>query len=80
MLDPKRINEFVDQVVKSLPEGLKSLPQDMRNNLRAVLQDRFAKLDLVTREEFDTQAKVLARTRERLDALTQQVADLEKSE
>lgn len=45
--------------------------------MRAMLNQGFAKLDLLTREEFDVQAEVLARTREKLEALEKRVAELE---
>ncbi len=51
--------------------------KDVEKNMRAMLAGFFDKLDLVTREEFDIQAKVLARTREKLDALEARVAELE---
>jgi BMFP domain-containing protein YqiC len=50
---------------------------DVQKNLKALLQQQFARLDLVTREEFDAQAQVLMRTREKLAALEQRVAALE---
>lgn len=55
----------------------KSPAKDIEKNLRAVMNAAFTKLDLVTREEFDVQAKVLARTRERLAELETRVAALE---
>ena len=51
--------------------------KDLENNLRAMLQQGFAKLDLLTREEFELQAEVLARTRAKLEALEKRVAELE---
>ncbi|KXS32898.1 MAG: Uncharacterized protein AWT59_0985 [Candidatus Gallionella acididurans] len=51
--------------------------KDIEKNMRALLTQGFAKLDLVTREEFDIQAQVLARTREKLAALEARVAELE---
>lgn len=51
--------------------------KDIEKNVRAMLTGVFSKLDLVTREEFDVQTKVLARTRERLAALEARVAELE---
>jgi BMFP domain-containing protein YqiC len=51
--------------------------KDIEKNLRALLASFFTKLDLVTREEFDVQAKLLARSREQIDALAARVADLE---
>jgi BMFP domain-containing protein YqiC len=53
------------------------VPQDIEKNVRAVLQTGLARLDLVTREEFDTQAAVLAKTREKLERLETRVAELE---
>ena len=50
---------------------------DIEKNVKAMLQGGLARLDLVTREEFDTQAKVLAKTREKLERLEARVAELE---
>ncbi|MFX5656659.1 accessory factor UbiK family protein [Acinetobacter baumannii] len=51
--------------------------KDIEKNVKAMLSQGFAKLDLVTREEFDVQAQVLAKTRARLEALEARVAELE---
>lgn len=69
MLDPKNIAELIENALDHLPAGFKNMPIDMQNNFRAALQSIFEKLDLVTREEFDAQCKVLLRTRERLERL-----------
>jgi BMFP domain-containing protein YqiC len=50
---------------------------DIEKNLRAMLNTAFAKLDLVTREEFDVQRQVLLRTREKLERLERQLSELE---
>jgi hypothetical protein len=50
----------------------------MQKNLKALLTQQFARLELVTREEFDTQAKVLARARSKLDELELRIAELER--
>lgn len=55
-----------------------ALGEELRRNLRAGLRARLEQLDVVTREEFDTQAAVLVRTREKLEALERQVEELEK--
>ncbi len=69
---------FLDDLQRRIDELLAQTPAaDLRKNLRALLAQQFARLDLVTREEFDTQAKVLARTREKLAALEASVAELE---
>ncbi len=59
------------QVVQQSPA------RDLEKNMKAMLHQGFAKLDLLTREEFDVQTEVLARTRARLDALETRVAELE---
>ncbi len=64
-------------VSHSLPGNLFTLHQDLEQNLRVALNSALQQLDLVTREEFDVQKAVLARTRARLEALEIQVATLE---
>ena len=79
MLDPRKIEEAVQSLTKALPPGLLAMQADVEKNVRTALTAMFAKLDLVTREEFDVQAQVLQRTRETLHALEQRVAELEQS-
>lgn len=78
MLNTKFIDDLARQISNSIPAGVKGLQQDVEKNIRALLEGAFARLDLVTREEFDVQTKVLARTREKLEALEREVAALEK--
>ena len=78
MLDPTKIEEMVQNLSKAMPPGLAAIQQDVEKNIRAALTATFAKLDLVTREEFDVPTQVLHRTREKLEALELQVAELEK--
>jgi BMFP domain-containing protein YqiC len=75
------INEkFVDDLSARIREVMARTPAaDIERNLRATLGAVFARLDLVTREEFDVQSAVLARTREKLGALEARLAELEKS-
>ena len=77
MLGPKQLDEFSRRVMESLPGGLGGLQDDFRQNMRAALDAAVARMDLVTREEFDVQAGVLRRTREKLEALEARVAELE---
>ena len=77
-MDVNKINEFVQQVFSAMPDGLKNLPGDVQKNLHSAIQTAFHKMDLVTREEFDAQRGVLARTREKLEALEKKVAELEQ--
>ena len=79
MLDPKYLDDLTRRLTGSLPQGLQALQQDMERNMRAILEAGLAKLDLVTREEFDVQSAVLARTRAKLEHLEAQVAELEKA-
>lgn len=74
MLNPKLLDEMsarVSALLAASPAG------DVEKNLRALFASVFAKLDLVTREEFDVQREVLGRTREKLTALEARVAELE---
>jgi BMFP domain-containing protein YqiC len=77
MLDPKLFDDLARRLSNALPTGVKDLQEDMEKNLRAVLQASLSKLDLVTREEFDVQTRVLARTREKLDKLEKSITALE---
>ena len=77
MIDAKKANEFVKNVFESMPTGLKNLPRDLQMNLRSAVQTVFMKMDLVTREEFDAQRKVLERSRQKLEVLEKKVAELE---
>jgi BMFP domain-containing protein YqiC len=77
MIDPKQLDELADRLSRLVPQGIKDMQGDMEKNIRAVLQSAFSKMDLVTREEFDVQAAVLQRTRTKLEALENQVAQLE---
>lgn len=79
MLDAKQISSLVESVSKVLPQGLGELPENAQKNLKASLTRVFEKMDLVSREEFDLQSAVLAKTREKLDALQKQVDALETS-
>ncbi|MGH8222473.1 MAG: ubiquinone biosynthesis accessory factor UbiK [Woeseiaceae bacterium] len=71
------INRLARRLAEALPEGLRSMRQDLEENFRAVLRSGLDRLDLVTREEFEVQEAVLARTREKLDALERRLAELE---
>ncbi|HEX2667037.1 MAG TPA: accessory factor UbiK family protein [Gammaproteobacteria bacterium] len=76
-LDPKILDDLARKLADSVPPGLKDLKADLEHNFRAMLQTALGKLDLVTREEFDVQAGVLSRTREKLEELSQRLAELE---
>jgi hypothetical protein len=70
---------FIEELDRKMKEILARSPAaDLEKNLRALLASAFSRLDLVTREEFDVQREVLARTRAKLEALEAKLADLEK--
>jgi len=77
MMDKQDIDQIALRLVSLVPPGLAQVQQDLRANFRDVLAQGLRRLDLVTREEFDVQVQVLARTRARVDELEQRVAELE---
>lgn len=76
-MDSFRIDEIARRLLESVPPALRSVQKDLETNFRAVLREGLSKLDLVNRDEFDAQAKVLERTRSRLEALEAGLATLE---
>lgn len=77
MIDPKIFDDVVKRLQDAIPPRMREMQKDLEQNFRNILQSAFAKLDLVTREEFDTQTRVLARTRAKLEALEKKVAALQ---
>lgn len=71
------LEELSQRIEQSLPEGMRQAKSDMEKTVRGAVTNAFQKMDLVTREEFDIQTQVLARTRAKLEALEQRVAELE---
>ncbi len=69
---------FLSELQTKISEVLQQSPaKDIEKNMKAMLNQGFSKLDLLTREEFDIQSEVLQRTRARLEALEARVAELE---
>lgn len=79
MIDAKTLDDMAKKLSELLPPNAKNLHEDLKTQFKQVLQTGLSKMDLVTREEFDVQAKVLARTRERVEALEKIVAELEST-
>ena len=77
MIDLKAIDELARRVSEMVPPGMREAGDELQANVKATLQAGLAKLDLVTREEFEVQRAVLLRTREKLDALERTLAVLE---
>lgn len=78
MVEPRQLDDLAQRLSQLLPPGLSGMRDELERNVRAVLQQALAKMDLVSREEFEVQQAVLARSRSKLEALEKQVADLEK--
>lgn len=71
------INKLAKNLAETLPQGLRSVRDDLEKNFRSVLDTGLAGLDLVTREQFEVQEAVLARTREKLEVLEARLAKME---
>jgi BMFP domain-containing protein YqiC len=76
-MNTPRIDEIVRRLVESVPPGVRAVRKDLESNFRAVLRASLTKLDLVSRDEFDAQMRVLERTRARLEELEKRVAGME---
>ncbi len=78
MFNPSMLDEIAKTLAGLVPEGARELQRDVEKNFRSALQNTFNKLELVTREEFEVQQKVLLRTRSKLEELEKQVVALEQ--
>ncbi len=78
-MSDESIEDLARKLAESVPEGLRSMRADLETNFRGVLQSGISKLDLVTREEFEVQEAVLARTREKLERLEAELKEVEKN-
>jgi len=78
MIDPKIIDDFSRKIADAIPPGVKSIKNEVEKNVRATIESLFSKMNLISRDEFDIQSAVLARTREKLEALEKQIEILEK--
>lgn len=76
-MNDESLNNIAKKLAEAVPEGLRSMREDLEQNFRSVLRASLAKLDLVTREEFEVQEAVLAKTRAKLEALEAKVKELE---
>jgi len=76
-VDAQRIEDIARRLFESIPPSLRAAQADLETNFRSVLRSGLARLDLTTREEFDAQTRVLARTRELVEQLEARVAQLE---
>ncbi len=73
MFASKQLEDLAKKLYSALPSGIQTLELEIQQQFKDILQSAFTRMDLVTREEFDVQVKVLARTREKIDLLQQHV-------
>lgn len=78
MLNNQNLNDLVDRISGALPDGLKTLQADAKNNIRAILESSLRQMNLVSREEFDVQSALLARTLEKLKELEGKLEAMDK--
>ena len=79
MFDPKAIDDIASRLAGAIPPGLNNLKEDLEKTFHAILQGALGKLDLVTREEFEVQKLVLAKTRSKLEELEKRITEMEQN-
>jgi BMFP domain-containing protein YqiC len=79
MLNATQMEDMAKKIAEVIPQGLGKIPSGVQDQIKAVLSRSFEKMDLVSRQEFDIQMGVLAKTRAKLEALEKVVAELEAS-
>ena len=79
MIDNQTINRLSDKINALLPPGLQQVKSDFDARLKSLLQQQLANYEMVSREEFDIQARVLARTREKLEVIEARLKELDKN-
>jgi BMFP domain-containing protein YqiC len=76
-MNSRGLDELARRLADAVPPAVRSLGQDLEANFKAVLQAQLARLDLVSRTEFDVQAALLKRTQAALAGLEQRLKDIE---
>ncbi len=80
MITPNKLEQLAQQLGNALPPGLKSAADDFEAKAKTILQSQLSKLDMVSREEFDRQSAVLAKTRMMVEQLETRLAALEAAQ
>ena len=78
IMETKSIIDLVEKIESLIPSGTSKMTDEFRDALKKTVENHLHQLDLVTREEFDAQSKVLASSKEQLAALAQKVSELEQ--
>ena len=79
MIDNVTLNQLSEKISELLPPGLQQAREDFDARLKTLLQQQLSRYEMVSREEFDIQARVLARTREKLEVIEARLKELEKT-
>ena len=79
MIDNQTINQLSEKINALLPPGLQQVKEDFDARLKTLLQQQLANYEMVSREEFELQARVLERTREKLEVIEARLKELDKS-
>ncbi len=77
-IDTQSLDEIVRKISAAIPDDLKTAKQNLEKNVRVAAEGVFQRLDLVTREEFDVQAKMLSESQQRVKKLEQRIQELEQ--
>ncbi len=77
-MNPKKLEDIAKQIHESLPPGIKNVGEEVEKKIKGILQAQLGKLDLVTRDEFEVQTRVLLRTREKLIEMESRIEQLEQ--
>ena len=80
MFNTKKLDEIAKQVSDALPEGLKNVGGEIDKKIRNILEAQIQKLNVVSREEFEIQTKVLMKTREKLEEMEKKITELENAQ
>ena len=72
-METNKMKELIESIINILPQNTKEIKDDVKDNLKILLNDYLKKIDVVTREEFDVQKEVLLKTRKKLDELEEKL-------
>ncbi|NOY73197.1 MAG: accessory factor UbiK family protein [Gammaproteobacteria bacterium] len=78
-MNPKILDDLANRLVELVPGGVTEITKDIEKNMRALLQAKLSDLNLVTRDEFNVQQKVLANTQQQVIWLEEKISELEKA-
>lgn len=80
MIDKTLFDDLAARLTAALPDSMRDARDELQQNFRSILQSTFNRFDLVTRDEFDAQTKVLERTRSKLEQLERKLSELEQAQ